>query len=104
MLEQNTLQEGLNLMQAWGPVATCFVAFFFYSLWSNFQTKKKAIDPIIKIHTELEKRVPREWVEEKLKDYQLKEMANAYYDSINKRFDTLERLIKDLKRDISIKS
>jgi hypothetical protein len=129
MMEQNTITTIAQTAHDFGWFGTMcvigsigFLLHVLYTFRSSRDIKKKAFDPIerfytdikslnekvTKVYTDVTEKVSYEWVENKFKDYNTKEIANLQYENLNKRLDELvmknnhiEELLIELRREFS---
>lgn len=121
MLAQSTLKEGFQLAQNWGPVAVSLVGILFYALWNNLSIRKRAFDPVsnnskkidvlfdktdklFQKDAALDKSIQRKTcpkdVEDKLRNYQRKEVSDAQFNAINRELSDVKRLLADIHAKI----
>ena len=103
MTEQQTIQDLAHTAEIWGPVGTAIfiiVIFIAYQIYSNVVVKKKAFDPITQIKLDINDRPTYSQLVSRLKDYQLKEVAEAQLTGIEKRLSHIERLLNQINDKI----
>lgn len=117
MLAQSTLREGLQVAQSWGPVGVSLVGIIIYAIVSNINIHKKAVTPVndnankidrlfekndelfkmqARLDKEVEKKVSHLDVENKLVKYQLKEVCDTQFKSVELRLVHMETLLNDI--------
>jgi len=111
MLEQTTLQTGLQLGREWGPLWVCVVLGLLYILINEWRNRKnggkqyKADVEYLKkkisdFKVEFEKHPTWDEFNKEKSEFVRKDVADAKFTAISQRLDHIEELLVEINRKI----